>query len=354
MRAFALRDWWHEKGGQCEVYHPLEKTFWGYRAGCALYNIIQKNLPLLHYAYFHLLEHGSIHRASSKIIGAKKFIQKVGCFVPDITVSTHAHLNHGYFELTRLSQNKKTAFAVYCGELAGGSGFSRHWINPQNNLFISPFREGVRAAQARGMPPEKTLIGGPLLRKPFYSNGRFFDKLKLCKSLGLDINVPIFLLGTGANGVNNHIRIIKAIIKAKLKCQVLALCGKNKKTYESVQNLALRSPHRILPFELIDAGCMVDLLKVATWILARPGAGLTTEAIVTGCPVVFDLRGGSMPQEVNNLNFWKARAGAILTSSSSSELIEIIRSEVKVPSLNIPLESSPDFLLNALYQLGAD
>ena len=27
MRAFALRDWWHQEGGECEVFHPLESTF---------------------------------------------------------------------------------------------------------------------------------------------------------------------------------------------------------------------------------------------------------------------------------------------------------------------------------------
>ena len=62
---------------------------------------------------------------------------------------------------------------------------------------------------------------------------------------------------------------------------------------------------RILPFPRLDGNAMVKLLKVSNWILARPGAGLTTEAIVTGCPVIFDLSGGTMPQEKNNLNFWK-------------------------------------------------
>ena len=38
----------------------------------------------------------------------------------------------------------------------------------------------------------------------------------------------------------------------------------------------------------------------------RPSrAGMTTEAIACGTPVVFDLSRGMMPQESNNLNFWK-------------------------------------------------
>ena len=81
MRAFALRDWWHQMGGDCEVYHPLEETFWGYKSGCQFYNFIQRKLPLLHYAYFNFLEFASIHHSPAKIIGAKKFTQKLNHFL---------------------------------------------------------------------------------------------------------------------------------------------------------------------------------------------------------------------------------------------------------------------------------
>ena len=123
-------------GGVCEVFHPLENSFWGYKAGCQLYNIIQKKLPLLHHTYFHFLEFASLHRHPSFIVGAQKFIRKYKSFSPDIIVSTHAHLNHGFFQLTKIPNVHSSKFAVFCGELADGQGFSRHWINPQNDLFI--------------------------------------------------------------------------------------------------------------------------------------------------------------------------------------------------------------------------
>ena len=96
---------------------------------------------------------------------------------------------------------------------------------------------------------------------------------------------------------------------------------------------------------------MVDLLNVSTWMLARPGAGLTTEAVVTGCPVIFDLSGGCMPQETNNLNFWKGRVGHLLTSSSPGQLIQNIQSGLKVPRLFIPIENTPNLLLRKLSEL---
>jgi processive 1,2-diacylglycerol beta-glucosyltransferase len=350
MRAFALKDWWMDKGFEAEVFHPLENTFAGYRLGCQLYNLIQKKFPILHYAYFHFLESASIHRDSKKIIGSQKYVQKISSYRPTLIVSMHAHLNHGYFELSRLP-NFKPKFAVFCGELADGYGFSKHWVNPQNDLFISPYMEGCVAAQKRGMPIGKTLASGPLLRKPFYSQEDFVDKKEIEKKFGLDPRLPIYLLGTGANGVNQHLPIIEALRVVDFDAQVVALCGKNQKTYQAVFEVSQSSRMKIIPLRQLDASSMVELLKIADWMLARPGAGLTTEAIVTGCPLIFDLSGGCMPQEKINLNFWKSRQGRVVSSSSPLELTKIIQSKETIPNLKIPVQASPHLLLEALERL---
>jgi len=353
MRAFALKDWWMGKGFEAEVFHPLENTFAGYRFGCQLYNLIQKNIPLLHYAYFHFLEYASIHRNPKRIIGSQKYVQKILSFHPDLIVSMHAHLNHGYFELSRLP-NFRPKFAVFCGELSDGYGFSKHWVNPKNDLFVSPYMEGCVAAQRRGMPIEKTLASGPLLRKPFYSQDAKGDQLKLSEKFGLDPTLPIYLLGTGANGVNQHLPIIEALRKGNFDAQIVALCGKNQKTFETLLKVSQASRMKIIPLGQLDASSMFELLKIADWMLARPGAGLTTEAIVTGCPLIFDLSGGCMPQEKINLNFWKSRQGKVISSSSPREIIKIIQSKEPIPSLKIPVQASPDLLLKALERLASE
>jgi processive 1,2-diacylglycerol beta-glucosyltransferase len=353
MRAFALKDWWMEKGFEAEVFHPLENTFAGYRLGCQLYNLIQKKLPILHYAYFHFLESASIHRDSKKIIGSQKYVQKISTYCPNLIVSMHAHLNHGYFELSRLPY-LKPRFAVFCGELADGYGFSRHWVNPQNDLFISPYMEGCVAAQKRGMPIGKTLASGPLLRKPFYSQKGVINKEEVFNKFGLDDKLPVYVLGTGANGVNRHLPVIKALCEGSFDAQVVALCGKNKKTYEAVLALSKSSRLKVLPLPKLNAESMFELLNIASWMLARPGAGLTTEAVVTGCPLIFDLSGGCMPQEKINLNFWRSRQGKVISSSSPSEIIKIIQSEEPIPSLRIPIQASPDLLLKTLERLALE
>lgn len=350
MRAFALKDWWLERGYESEVFHPLESSFAGYKLGCQLYNLIQKKLPLIHYAYFHFLEYASMHRNPARIFGSQKYIHKISSYQPKLIVSMHAHLNHGYFELSRLPY-LKPKFAVFCGELADGCGFSKHWVNPQNDLFVSPFVEGCIAAQRRGMPIEKTLVSEPLLRKPFYSQKGVINKEEILQKFGLDDKLPIYVLGTGANGVNRHLPVIKALCEGRFDAQVVALCGKNQKTYEAVFALSQTSRMRVVPLAKLDAESMFEILKIADWMFARPGAGLTTEAIVTGCPLIFDLSGGCMPQEKINLNFWKSRQGKVLCASSPRDITKIIQSKETIPSLKIPLPSSPYLLLDALERI---
>ena len=220
---------------------------------------------MLHFFYFHFLEYASMHKNASGLLG-RKICSKIKLSAPDLIVSTHAHLNHGYFELSRLSSEKQSPFVVYCGELADGQGFSRHWINPKNDLFVSPFEEGNLAARMRGMLPGKTLVAGPLLRKPFYRGNHRFDRSEVIKDLGLDPRLPIYLLGTGANGVNHHIPVIKATNQAQIDCQILALCGWNVKTHRLIQNL-----HR----------------QVATWWchlpISRPNQSSTCSRFLHGC-----------------------------------------------------------------------
>ena len=79
------------------------------------------------------------------------------------------------------------------------------------------------------MPLEKISVGGPLLREPFYGDHNNFNSSKVLTDYRLDPQKPVFLLGTGANGVNHHIPIIKVISQTGIDCQILhCVVGMNK------------------------------------------------------------------------------------------------------------------------------
>ena len=350
MRAYALKDWWKERGGDAEVYHPLENSFWAYRLGCHFYNLIQKKCPRLHFLYFFLLEIFSMHRKARFIFGKKGFVTALNRFSPQLVVSTHAHLNHGFFEIIEKESNSKTPkFIIYCGELANGVGYSRHWVNPKVDLFVSPYEEGCRAAQMRGMPKRKCFAVGPLLRKAFYQTNEHQNEIRLKYKL-LE-SLPVYLLGTGANGVNQHMSIVRAFKKAGICAQLVALCGGSAETLLKLQREGSSANLRLIALPKVGADEMVALLKISNWIFARPGAGLTTEAIVSGCPIIFDTSRGIMPQEYNNLNFWKKHANTLISCTSSRELVGVVLSKINIPKVHFPVSESPRILLDQMEEL---
>lgn len=350
MRANALMSSWTEGRGEARIMHPLENGFALYRLGSGLYNFIQRKVPLFHYLYFYFLEYASIHRGPGRIISSAKFSKEVSVFSPDLVLSVHAHLNHGYFDLARKAvSHEKSKFAIFCGELADGHGFSRHWINPAADLFAGPFEETCQAARKRGMPEDKTLVAGPLLRQPFYQSVEQPGRAEFIAQYGLSENLKTYVLGTGANGVNRHREVIDAFNRSEVACQLLALCGKNERTLEELESIKGHSKVPLVPLPKQSACDMAMILRHADCLFARPGAGMTTEAIACGTPVIFDVSRGVMPQETNNLNFWKKRAPSLLKTARPSRLPELVAREI--PAVRIRMDSGPRKLLSTLDQL---
>ena len=327
-RARALRLWAESEdakqaGLQAEVRitRPLEDGSRLYRLGTWLYNTIQKTCPRLHKLYFPFLERANLHRNAGRILGARGFRKTVLSFEPDVVFSVHAHLNHGYRDLAMQAMPKPPAFVIYCGELADGPGFSRHWINPAADLFVGPVEETCEAARGRGMPADRTFRSGFLLRPSFFHKLPPDDEASFVRrKWDLDPWLPLLVLGTGANGVNRHLKVTRSFLAKSKPGQVIALCGSNDRALRDLEALPQGHGFSLRALPTIGAADMAPLLRAADLLYARPGAGTASEAIVCGTPMLFDVSGGIMPQEQNNLNLWKKRTGLAPTCENPAEV----------------------------------
>lgn len=324
MRLWAESEAAKQAGLQAEVriVRPLEDGSRFYRLGTWLYNAIQKTCPRLHQLYFPFLERANLHRNAGSILGSRGFRKIVRSFEPDVVFSVHAHLNHGYRDLAMQAMaSKPPAFVIYCGELADGPGFSRHWINPEADLFVGPVEETCEAARSRGMQASKTFRSGFLLRPSFYHKLPPDDEASFVhRKWDLNPWLPLLVLGTGANGVNRHLKATRPFLSMGKPAQVVALCGSNDRTLRNLEALPEGHGFTLRALPTIGASEMAPLLRSADLLYARPGAGTTSEAIVCGTPMLFDVSGGIMPQEQNNLNLWKKRTGLVPTCENPGEV----------------------------------
>lgn len=348
MRAKALRKWSETEEGRklglrVTIHQALESTHGVYGFGVNLYNRIQQFWPKLHHIYFNFLEHACLHDSAEKIWGRDRFIDTVRSVRPHLIVSTHAHLNHGFFELARWALPRERPKCVtYCGELCGGYGFSRHWVNEKADLFIGAVEETCNAASILGMSDSRNWVGGFLLDPAFYgermSSPERADYLK--SEFGFSSDEFVLVLGTGANGANNHIRALNSLYEARVYPQVVALCGKKKETVHEIEKWQLDHPLlRVKPMPYYRR--MSSLLSAASAVVARSGTGTTSEAILCQCPLIFNGVGGVMPQECITVKYCRKNGiGTLLerTHHLPAILKEWIRQPEKLAAVTTAME----------------
>ncbi|WP_332699837.1 hypothetical protein, partial [Halalkalibacter lacteus] len=86
-------------------------------------------------------------------------------YKPQLVFSVHDCLNRGYFQLARkILGADKVRCATYCGEFSGGWGYSRNWIEPTVDLYVSRTSTARDYAVKSGIPLEKTRVRGYLMQ----------------------------------------------------------------------------------------------------------------------------------------------------------------------------------------------
>ncbi len=330
MRAEALRLWTERLCGrevELRIHQTLETTHPLYRFGVGLYNTIQRRAPRLHHLYFNYLEIAGMHRHGERILGREKFSAAVASFAPHRIISVHAHTNHGFFALARRALPSAPPRCItYCGELFGGYGFSRHWANPAADGFIGATQEVCAAALAVGTPDEKVLHGGFLLRPAHYVSEQEADLQAdaLAAELGLERHGFTVVLSTGLAGANNHLAILRRLAATGEKLQVIALCARNSAALQAVELFAASHPSLVIR-AMGHTDRMPALLRLASAFVARPGTGATSEAILSGTPLIHNGIGGIMPQELITVQYCRQHDCALTARSASEVASHIVR-----------------------------
>ncbi len=341
MRAGSFVHWTRElspaAANEIQIHKCLENTHGLYRFGVGLYNRIQRHAPWAHHLYFNFLELAAPTHSHRRLLGVDRFRAILDHVRPRVVLSTHGSLNHGFFDLARAHLGRDAVRCVtYCGELFGKYGFSRHWVNPTADLFIGAVPETCAMARLLGMPASRTVMGGFLLNPNFYRPALTAEERAayLRDRLGLDPARFTLLLSTGEHGVNNHLAFLEALHAdvPRPDLQVIALCGRKPADRHKVEVWS-RSHHAFKVVALSHSTEMHLLLQCASAVVARPGTGTTSEAIVSGCPLIFNALGGFMPQEWITMRF-----------AERHQIAEIVHTASALPAILTRWAAKPDLL----------
>ena len=332
-RAGAFSEWARrhpELRVEVETFSPLEASGPHYRFGLHVYHLVQTYWPLAHHLYFAFLEHAALHSRRWKLLGVRPFVDKLEEYRPDWVLSVHPHLNRGFLELARdVLGRGRVRTGTCCTELDGGYGFTRHWVNPDSDLWIGATEAACAHARALGMPASRTLLGGFVLRPDFYSPPMDdADRREFLRgSFGLDPDRAILLLATGAAGANNHAAFLEALDRTGSALQVLALCAHRASLLERLRRWRPRRSGVSLT-ALPYTREMPRLMRAVDALVSRGGSGTTSEAIRSGCPIIVNALGGVMPQEGVTLRYLE-RFGIGRRVRRAAELPALLRAALE-------------------------
>lgn len=328
-RAQAFAQWCfalYRYGVDVRIEQMLEKSSVINRSGVSLYNWIQLRLPFLHNIFYATIELLSFLNRSSVKLGRAYYREVLEDYKPHLILSVHDCLNRGYFQFARdLLGEENVRCVTYCGEFSGGWGYSRNWIEPTVDMFISRTPTARDYAIKKGMPEEKTRVRGHLMRPQAMLESLNAKERGLYRrrELGLKADRFTVFLATGGNGANNHIALLSVLLRHAANIQVIAICGRNNETYNELMHW--RSNHPELPL-FIDGftDVMHLLIQASDVIVTRGGTTTCAKALHYGCPIVFNVFGGIMPQEKLTWKFFRngARSQKIETATEFEPVID--------------------------------
>jgi len=313
-RAEAFAEWCfqlYRHDVDVRIEQMLEQSSVVNRVGVKFYNRIQQAAPWVHIWFYTVVEVLSYLNRRRVTFGARYYTEVLREYRPHLVFSVHDCLNRGYFQLARqILGADRVRCATYCGEFSGGWGYSRNWIEPTVDLYISRTPTARDFAVKKGIPAEKTLVRGNLMLPTAYlepippgQRGTFREH-----RLGLRPDLFTVFLATGGNGANNHANLLPALVKHADRVQAIVICGKNKQAYHDLVHWRANHP---------EFNCYIEgyseivhlLIQASDVIVTRGGTTTCAKALHFECPIIFNAFGGIMPQEELTWKFFRNGAG---------------------------------------------
>jgi len=335
-RAEAFAEWCfqlYRHDVDVRIEQMLEQSSVVNRVGVNFYNRIQRAAPWVHIWFYTIVEVLSYLNSRRVTFGAAYYTGVLREYQPHLVFSVHDCLNRGYFQLARkILGAEKVRCATYCGEFSGGWGYSRNWIEPTVDLYISRTPTARDFAVKKGIPPEKTLVRGALMQPSAHleliaseARGEFRTH-----RLGLRPDLFTVFLATGGNGANNHFALLPALLKHADRVQAVVICGKNKQAYNELVHWRANHP---------EFNCYIEgyseivhlLIQASDVIVTRGGTTTCAKALHFQCPVIFNAFGGIMPQEELTWKFFQKGAHCEKIESAADFAAILDRWMAKLP-----------------------
>jgi 1,2-diacylglycerol 3-beta-galactosyltransferase len=212
---------------------------------------------------------------------------------PDLVVSVVPNFNRALFESLRNVQTE-TPFVTVLTDFVD---FPPHfWIEQQQQYLICGTERAVEQAKTLGHAEDRIFrTSGMIIHPRFYepvAADRFAERLRL----GLDPKRTTGLVLFGGEGSRAMLDIAKRLDESDLPLQLILLCGHNERLAQSLRDLGKRIPMFIEGFTTE----VPYYMRLADFMIGKPGPGSISEALAMGLPLLVQRNASTLPQEKYN------------------------------------------------------
>jgi 1,2-diacylglycerol 3-beta-galactosyltransferase len=230
----------------------------------------------------------------------------------DVIVSFHPAYNHAI--LRAMAQTKiKANLITMVTDLATAHSF---WIAPEVPCCLVPTEAVRRRALDCGLPAERILITG-LPVSPRFVRTAQEDPLKVRRRLGLEPDLPMVLLVSGAEGMGPVHRLCRAVVDSGVQAQLVIIAGRNERLRARLCAEAWPLPVRVEGF----VQNMHDWMRAASLLVTKAGPSTVSEALVMGLPMVLS---GALPGQERPTVDYVVRAGAGVWAPTAAQITRVI------------------------------
>ncbi len=251
-------------------------------------------------------------------LGRSGFINYIQAFEPDLIVCTYPTVSSVLAQL-RLESILHVPVITVITDYAVHS----LWVHPEVDRYMVACEEVKASLVSWGIETQRIRVTGIPVSPKF---DRDMNRGEIISKLGLNPDLPTFLVMGGVYEGEIVKRIGKQLAESLIPVQSIIVCGKNEKLYHNLEEVCVRARNLIVRFGYVHN--VEELMEVSDLIITKAGGLTVSEALTKHLPlVIFKPIPG---QEVENAQFVQ-RMGAGQVAGTEEELAQLLNRYLTCP-----------------------
>ncbi|MBD3379642.1 MAG: glycosyltransferase [Candidatus Omnitrophica bacterium] len=230
---------------------------------------------------------------------------------PDAVISTHFILP-SVASILRKKHGIKGRFYT----LITDYGPHSFWISESVDRYFVGSDSAAAEMTSRGVSPGKISVTGIPVDREF---SRLRDLQGIRGKYGLDPGKKTVFLMSGGFGVGPTEKILAGLSSCRSDIQAIVVCGRNEKALENVEKLKPGLGYTVRSFGFTDK--VPELMSVSDLMITKAGGISTTEALVSGLPMILF---ASIPGQETWNEKLLASSGAAVKARKAADLPELV------------------------------